>query len=147
MAKLEGDILFTGTMKNMTAYKMRGSDKIIIRMKGGAEKEKIKNDPNFVNTRRNNSEWKACTQAAKLLRRSMSQVIHMADYNISGPLKGLTNKIVKLSNVGEWGKRPVHYSKFKELLEGFNFNRQYCLIALCVEELIVGYQGIQCRQQ
>ena len=57
MAKLDGTIQFTGSLQNLSFYKMRGSDKIIVRKKGGPSRKQVKHSPNFENTRHNNSEF------------------------------------------------------------------------------------------
>jgi hypothetical protein len=56
MARLKGDIKFVGKYGDLTAYTMQGSDEIIIRSKGGASKETIKNADNFARTRDLNKE-------------------------------------------------------------------------------------------
>ena len=122
MPKLVGNIQFTGNMGNMTAYKMRGHDDVIVRRTSAPTKFQLKHSPGFANVRRNNMEWKSSTQAAAQLRRAMNRTIHLSDNNISAPLNGLTLKICKLSTIGTWGTRPVLYSVHKDKLAGYNFN-------------------------
>ncbi len=68
MAIQEGYSGFTGSMGVISAYRMRGYDKIIMRGKGGASKRKIKTSPDFETTRNLNSEWKAVTRASAEIR-------------------------------------------------------------------------------
>ena len=125
MAKLSGNIQITGTLDNLSFYKMRGVDKIVVRRKSGPTKKQIKTLPAYENTRRSNSEWIATTRAAQRLRRAMNFVTPVADFNISGPLNALTRKILKLSETGTKGQRPVLYSKHRDMLAGYNFNQQH----------------------
>ena len=57
MAKLISGLSFTGTLSNMSAYKMRGHDGIILRTKGGPSKQNIKDWPSFLVTGCNNMEF------------------------------------------------------------------------------------------
>lgn len=124
MAQLISGIKFSGTIDNLSAYTMRGSEKVIIRRKGGPKKEQIKKSPSFENLRRNNSEWAGCTLAAKNFRFAIWSIRHLADYNISGPLNGIVKTAQKLETEGAWGQRAIYFSKFKELFEGFNLNQK-----------------------
>ena len=124
MAQLIGGIKFKGTIENLSAYTMRGSDKVILRKKGGPKTEQIKKSPQFENVRRNNSEWSGCTMAAKNIRNAIFNIRHLADYNISGPLNGIVKTAQKLESEGVWGERAIYFSKFKELFEGFNLNQK-----------------------
>ncbi|HEX3009510.1 MAG TPA: hypothetical protein VHO90_18030 [Bacteroidales bacterium] len=42
MARLKGTVEFTGSLGNITAYTMRGSDKIILRARGGRAGKKLR---------------------------------------------------------------------------------------------------------
>ena len=57
MARLTGNFDFTGKLGNISAYKINGTGKTVLRTKGGASKHKIKHHPAFINTRRNNAEF------------------------------------------------------------------------------------------
>ena len=41
MGTLHGNLSFTGSISNISAYTMRGHDKVILRTKGGASKKQI----------------------------------------------------------------------------------------------------------
>lgn len=123
MAIITSDLQFTGTMDNITAYKMKGSDKIIVRRKGGASKEQIKHSPAFVRTRENNTEFGGCSNAGKIIRQVLFPVKHLADYNFSSTLNKLTKNIQLLDTVGERGKRSILLSRYAYLLEGFQLNK------------------------
>jgi hypothetical protein len=127
MAKLTGNIQFTGSLGNVSAYTMRGSDKVILRTKGGASREKIKNNPAFARTRELNKEWSGCSKAGAAVRMAMYPLRHMADYNISGPLNAIAKIVQKLDTDHPVGSRAIYFSKHKQVLDGFNLNHQNTL--------------------
>jgi hypothetical protein len=122
MARLQQNITFIGRLGNLSAYTMQGSDKVIIRTKGGATKQKIKKSPSFAATRRHNTEWKGVTTAGKAFRLGIYGIKHLADYNISGPLNALFKRIQTADTITEAGKRSVNISTHHFILEGFNLN-------------------------
>lgn len=124
MPKLTGNILFTGSLGNLSAYKRRGSDKIIMRTKGGASKSKIKTDPAFTLTRMNNTEFGGASTAGAFVRQAVYGVKHLADPELSSQLTSFTSTILKLDIVNARGQRAIHFSQYRQLLEGFNLNRQ-----------------------
>ena len=125
MAQLIGDIQITGSLQNLSFYKMRGSDKIIVRKKGGPTRKQVKHSPKFENTRRNNKEFGGRAIAAMYIKSALHHLMYLADYNITGPLNALLKPIQKLDTVSEWGKRSIMLSKNPRLLEGFTLNRRY----------------------
>jgi hypothetical protein len=125
MAQLIGTIQFTGSLQNLSAYKMRGTDKIIIRKKGGPSKKQIKHSPHFDLTRRNNKEFGGRANAAAHIKRILYPLLFLADYNITGPLNALLQPIQKMDTDSEWGKRHIMISKDARLLEGFTLNRRF----------------------
>ncbi|MFI5154245.1 MAG: hypothetical protein ACHQET_12975 [Chitinophagales bacterium] len=126
MATLHGNpaFSFTGNISNISAYTMRGHDKIILRSKGGASKRKIKTAESFEATRRLNDEWKGVTKASTSIRLGLWPLKALADYNISGPLNALVKKIQSLDSVNRKGERAILFSKQPEFLSSFNYNRQ-----------------------
>src|SRR5688572_15681242 len=125
MAQLDGVIQFTGSLQNLSAYKMRGSDKIILRKKGGPTRKQVKHSPKFENTRRNNKEFSGRAAAAGHIKRSLHPLLFLADYNIVGPLNALLRVIQKMDVTSGWGKRHIMLTKQPRLLEGFTLNRRY----------------------
>ncbi|THU38502.1 hypothetical protein FAM09_17725 [Niastella caeni] len=125
MAQLFGELLFTGSLQNLSAYKMRGSDKIILRKKGGPTKKQIKHSPRFDLTRRNNNEFGGRAKAAAQIKRILHPLMFLADYNITGPLNALLKPIQKMDTQNEPGKRNILLSQHSRLLEGFTLNRRY----------------------
>jgi len=124
MANLIGNFSFTGSLSNLSAYKRRDSDKVILRTKGGASKEKIKKDPAFALTRKHNTEWKGVTLAGKSFRMGIYAVKHLADYNISGPLNALCKRIQTADTIGKAGERGIFIRAHSYLPEGFDLNKR-----------------------
>lgn len=124
MAKLNPPLNFTGSLGNLSAYRMRGHDQIILRTKGGASREKIQTSPTFELVRRNNSEFSGRAVMSKWIMKALRPLKALADYNIAGPLNALVKPIQALDTQSEWGKRHVELSKHTSLLEGFSLNRK-----------------------
>ena len=127
MAQLIGNIQITGSLSNLSFYKMRGSDKIIVRKKGGPTRKQVKKSPKFENTRRNNREFGGRSQAVAYIKEALWPMLFLADYNIVGPLNALLKPIQLLDITSGWGKRNILISKNPRLLEGFPLNRRYLL--------------------
>jgi hypothetical protein len=125
MAQLIGDILFTGSLQKLSAYKMRGSDKIILRKKGGPSREQIKNSPRFDLTRRNNVEFGGRATAAKKVKHILWPLQFLADYNFTGPLNALLKPIQAMDTTSGFGQRNILLSQNPRLLEGFTLNRRF----------------------
>lgn len=125
MAKLRGDFSFTGPIGNMSVYKRRDIADPIMRTKGGASKEKIKNAPQFENTRRLNAEFGGRSAASRRVMYALWHLKPLADYNIAGPINALLKHVQALDTEGEYGKRSIELSKNPRLLEGFSLNQKW----------------------
>jgi hypothetical protein len=124
MAILRGNLSYTGSLGDTSAYIMRGHDKIILRTKGGATKNSIETSAQFESTRKLNNEWKAVTMAAKDIRTGLNALKPLADYNISGPLNALVKKIQTLDTVNPRGKRSILFSQHPDFISSFSYNKQ-----------------------
>jgi hypothetical protein len=127
MATLQGDIDFTGSIGNLSAYKMRGLDKTILRSKGGASKKKILKAPEFKLTRQNFTEFSGCAKMGGSIRRSMLVMAPVADYNYTPVLNALAKIIQGLDTKGMRGERAISLSSHRHLLNGFTLNRNTSL--------------------
>jgi hypothetical protein len=124
MAILTNGIFFTGALGKMSAYKIKGSDKIILRTKGGASKTDIRESPRFARTRENNTEFGGCSYASKGIRQVLYPIKHLADYNFTATLHKLARSIQVLDEVSDRGKRNIFLSRHHYLLEGFPLNKK-----------------------
>jgi hypothetical protein len=111
MAKLTGPFSFTGSLGDFSAYKMRGSDKTVLRLKWGPTKEDIKTKPQYDITRRNNREFDARSKGASAVQQVLQWLKPRGDYYLSGPLNGFMSKILKLDTEGEYGRRSMLLSR------------------------------------
>ena len=124
MAKLNSTFGFTGTIGNLSFYKMKGSDKIIVRAPGGPDKKKIKTSRRFDIVRRNNFEFGGRGTATKWIRRMMGWLITLGDTSFTSRLGSLMKPLQEMDTVSEFGKRAVLFSKGAWLLNGFHLNEQ-----------------------
>lgn len=122
MGRQVGLIKIKGNIGGVSFYKSDGQD--LARVANGPSKEKILNDPNFVRTRENNSEFGGSASVAKALRLAFAgDVLTMGDNRFSSRLtaffKDLCNK-----GTGIRGQRPIELSAHKASLEGLEFNKK-----------------------
>lgn len=124
MATLRSLTEFNGSVGNLSAYKRKDSDKVILRAKGGASKSKIKRSDSFKKTRQLNAEWGGCSKAATQVRNLFNGLQHVADFNLSAQLTGLAKLIQSRDTEHAQGERSVLFSQHASLLEGFQLNRK-----------------------
>ena len=62
--------------------------------------------------------------AGLAIRKGLTALKPLADYNISGPLHALVKKIQVADTVNPKGKRSILFSRFPDALSSFQFNRQ-----------------------
>lgn len=125
MTIVKGFMQMTGSIQGVSFYTRRGSDKVIMRTKGGAKKEQIAKSPRFEKSRKNQKEFGGCAKFASKSRHAFGGLHRLADYNLTPVLIGMGKNLMKLDTTSETGKRSLKLSEYKEALEGFNFNRNY----------------------
>jgi hypothetical protein len=124
MPFLEGPFAFTGKLDMLSAYRMRGVDKIVVRRKGGPSREKIKTGASFANTRRTMSEFGGCSRHGSYVRMAMLQIRHLSDYNFGSDINSVMRQVQLRDGTGEWGRRRITLSEHTRLLEGFSTVRK-----------------------
>jgi hypothetical protein len=127
MAIVKGAFQMTGSIRGVSFYTVRGSDKVIMRTKGGASKEKIKSSPKFAGLRKQQKEWSGCAKFGSMARYAFGGLHRLADYNLTPVLNGMGKNLMKLDTESETGRRSLKLSTYPQALEGFNFNRNYPL--------------------
>jgi hypothetical protein len=142
MGTLHGNLSFTGSISNISAYTMRGHDKVILRTKGGASKKQIQTLASFQSTRNLNNEWKAVTSAAVDIRKGLNALKPLADYNISGPLNALVKKIQVSDTLNPKGKRSILFSKQPDFISSFNYNKQNLFDTLIRQPLTINIDKV-----
>jgi len=115
----------TGSVKGVSFFTRRGSDQVIMRTKGGVTKEKLATAPQYEGLRNHQKEWSGCTKFGSMTRYAFGGLNRLADYNITAVLNGMAKNLMKLDSESELGQRGLQLSLHKQVLEGFNFNRQY----------------------
>lgn len=125
MTVVKGILTMTGSMGNVSFYTRRGSDKVIMRTKGGAKKKQMENNPRFEKLRKQQKEFGGCSKFAKYSRFAFGGLHRLADYGLNPVLTGIGKNLMKLDTTSEVGVRTVFLSRDKEVLEGFSFNRSY----------------------
>lgn len=124
MGKFEPPFSFTGTVSNISVYKVRGSDKPIVRKKGGPTKRQIKTKDAFAATRKNNSEFGGRARIVGQVLDALRPLKYLGDFNLAGPLNALFKPIQVLDTESEHGERNVELTRNPGLLQGFNLNRR-----------------------
>lgn len=125
MGKLTGIIKFEGTFDGLTFYKSQ--DGYLVKTKSGVSKSRIMNDPAFVRTRENLSEFAWNAKSGKALRQAISPLLHRAkDSKLSSRMQQLMNDIKNFDGSSARGARQVRLGlespEGKQLLKGFDFN-------------------------
>lgn len=83
MAIIKGFMQLTGSIQGVSFYTLKGSDKVIMRTKGGATKKRIAKSPEFENTRKQNMEFGGCSKFGSKSRKAFGSIQRIADYNIN----------------------------------------------------------------
>ncbi|MBT1712338.1 hypothetical protein KK062_29110 [Fulvivirgaceae bacterium PWU5] len=122
MAFLE-ELKITGNLGDLSFYHMQGVDKIVVRRKGGASKDHIRNSPAFATPRLYMSEFGGCSKMGKEVRFMLHPMKAMADYNFSGFINKALKAVQKLDGNSDLGRRAITLSKYPSLLTGFSLNK------------------------
>ena len=123
MTIVKGIMTMNGSLGNVTFYTRRGSDKVIMRAKGGVTRKGMAANPKYEVLRKHQKEFGGCSGFGKYARNAFGELRRVADYNLSAVLTGIGRNLMKLDTNSEVGKRNLYLSRNKETLEGFNFNR------------------------
>jgi len=120
MAKQSGIIPLEGTIGNITFYKSKQG--FLAKGKGGIPADRIANDPTFIRTRENGSEFGKAGKAGKVLRNSIRALLQNAsDSLVVSRLTTEMLKVIQADAINVRGQRNVIDGE-AELLQGFEFN-------------------------
>jgi len=125
MATLEEGIEFTGSIGKLSAYRMKGSNKIILRKKAGPSKKQILTARNFERTRENMAEFLGVGKAVSAIRYALADVGHLSDYNFTSSLTSICKKIQLLDPLGSRGERNILLSQHPYMLAGFRLHKKH----------------------
>ncbi|MDQ3191285.1 MAG: hypothetical protein M3Q58_06810 [Bacteroidota bacterium] len=130
MARQNGILKIEGTIQDLTFYKTK--DGHLVKTKSSISKERIANDPAFVRTRENGSEFGSSATSGKLTRDALRIIAMSAsDNRIVSRLTQLMTKIKNMDMISARGLRNVDEGintvSGKALLKGFEFNKNALL--------------------
>lgn len=106
-------------------YRMKGSDKLIIRTKGGPTREQALKSERYVRTRENTAEFTSTGMIVRAIRFSLLHVKHLSDYNFTSQLTSICSKIQKEDKTGDRGQRSIFLSQNRYMLESFTLHKQH----------------------
>jgi hypothetical protein len=127
MAIVRGALQITGSIKGVTFYTRVGSDKVIMRTKGGPSKQRMAKGAEFEKVRQHQQEWAACVIFARAVREAVGENYRLCDFNLSPVWTGIGKNLMKMDQVNKQGERQLYLSSYRQALEGFSFNRNYPL--------------------
>jgi len=125
MAILIEGIVFTGSVGELSAYRMKGSDKIILRKKGGPTKKQVLTGKNFVRLRENMEEFKGVGKVVSAIRDALAQVKVLTGQNFTPSLTTICKEIQLQDTVGDRGERSIFLSQQRDMLCGFRLNNKH----------------------
>lgn len=137
MAKLKSLIKIEGTLDGMTFYK--GKDGYLVRTKGGVSKNRIQNDPAFVRTRENLSEFGHVAKSGKTLRHAITPLLaDVKDGRVTSRLAKVLSVVKNADATSTRGNRNVGVGMItdvgKNALKAFDFNQNAALDAVLQTE-------------
>lgn len=125
MAKLKSLIKIEGTLDGLTFYK--GKDGYLVRTKGGVSKNRIQNDPAFIRTRENGTEFGHIAKSGKILRQAITPLLaDVKDSRVSSRLTKAMGLVKNADVSSARGQRQVGVgittTEGKNALQAFDFN-------------------------
>jgi hypothetical protein len=133
MARQSGLIKIKGTLDNVTFYKSKEGH--LAKMKTSIDGARIANDPAFIRTRENGSEFGSSASSGKVMRDALRPVAsNAADNKLVSRVTQLMTKIKNLDATSIRGSRNVGVAMAlpaaKALLKGFEFNKDALLSSI-----------------
>lgn len=125
MPTLHGPLRYTGTIDELVAYQMKGSDKTIVRRKAFITKGAYQKEPQYAAMRRNSAEFAICARAGKIVRTALPFMMRLTDQNMTPVLQSFCKILQKKDTQHDHGKRPVLFSMHKEALTSLPFTKRH----------------------
>ena len=121
MSRQKGILKLVGTLNGKCFYQLNGQ--YIVRKAAGPSRERINNDPAFVNVKCNNQEFAAASQLSKAIRRGLADKANQFKYNhMASRLTGCCRKIIQKGS-GQFGEREANLFNNPSDLIGFQLNK------------------------
>ncbi len=126
MARLKSILKVEGTLDELTFYKTQ--DGHLVRTKGGVSASRIANDPAFIRTRENGTEFGNSASAGKLLRDSLRALTaNASDNRVVSRITKLMSQVKNLDSTSVRGLRNVGIGiatpEGQSILLNFDFNQ------------------------
>jgi hypothetical protein len=122
MAILDSILSMTGSLDNLSFYKVKGSNKVHVRRKGGVSKKRMKTDPNFAKLRLHQKEFAGRTIAGQMVAHATYPLRSIRNYNLVGALHKPFKAIQDRDPKNKLGERGISLSENPRLLEGLSLN-------------------------
>lgn len=120
MAKQIGTFKAKGRIGDFSFYKSK--EGAMVRLKGGVDAKRIKNDPAFARTRENGKEFGRAAKRGQLLRASLrSAISNSSDSRVCSRLLKAMLGVLKSDTISPRGERDVLHGDLTSL-HGFEFN-------------------------
>ncbi|WP_418636381.1 hypothetical protein [Winogradskyella sp.] len=120
MSRQKGILKLVGTLNGKCFYQLNGQ--YIVRKAVGPSRERINNDPAFVNIKRNNQEFAAASQLSKAIRKGLADKANQFKHNyMASRLTGCCRKIIQKGS-GPLGEREANLFNSPSDLIGFQLN-------------------------
>ena len=125
MARISGNKAIAALFSGMSVYSMKGSDKLIVRKKGGPTKKRLKEDGSYERTRLHNAEFRTCVRCMTHVFDNLYAVRSIADHNFAPKLTSMMRKLQVLNDTHNLGERTVSFSRHGKMLTGFQLSRNH----------------------
>ena len=125
MSIIKGPFKFTGSMAGYSYYTVSGSDKVIVRFKGGPKPEKMKTHKRFAKVRLHQQEFAGATKFSQGIKFGLGETYRLHDFNVFAKWCGMGKSIIGLDTENALGERPLMLSSYRSELENYSLNVAY----------------------
>ena len=139
------DFPFQGSFGAYSIYKMRGTEKMVIRLKAGPSAEKIMKDPKFQASRNQQKQFGIGSTIAKMIRDAMFSITHLADFPLHGHLVKLNTALMDLDTTNVRGKRSIIFSNGLHLFDGLSINRKITFDSVVTTTIVYALDRNECK--
>jgi hypothetical protein len=122
MALLRYGIDFTGRLGDITAYRMKGNPRTILRRCGGVSAERIRTDPKFGTVRLNGCEFGGRGKATSVFVKMLHPHKEQSDYSYGSEINSRMKRLQDLDKEHPLGQRSILFSRYPEFWNGFSLN-------------------------
>lgn len=125
MSIVKGPFKIKGTAAGYSYYTVAGSDKVIMRFKGGPNPKKMKTGKEFAVVRLHQQEFAGAKLFSEGICFALGENYHLHNINVFAKWCGLGKLIIGMDTEGELGKRPLLLSACRSELNNYSLNVEY----------------------